>query len=169
VSKALEIIEASQDRMKGRPGKLVEIVRDLKAEGCGTSVALSPSLSVLPSQALTFKALSGLYMAEQKDNVQASTMRDVKSSCAALVAVLGELDLKTHTRGDMVALKEKLLEDRKGSTVNKLLTRLSTVMGWAVNNGYLDKSFDKGLKLTKGTDSSSGVLSGSGKSTHGLR
>jgi integrase len=54
----------------------------------------------------------------------------------------------------MVGLKEKLLETRKGSTANKLLGRLSTVMNWAVNNGYLDKTFDKGLKLTKGADSS---------------
>lgn len=98
-------------------------------------------------------------MAEQKDNVQASTMRDVKSSCAAISAVLGGLDLKEHTRADMVALKAKLLEDRKGSTVNKLLTRLSTVMDWAVHNGYLDKSFDKGLKLSKDADSSREALS----------
>ena len=38
--------------------------------------------------------------------------------------------------------------------MNKLMTRLSTVMDWAVNNGYLDKSFDKGLKLSKDADSS---------------
>jgi integrase len=106
------------------------------------------------SEPLTFKALSELYMAERKDSVQASTMRDARSSCEVLGAVLGELDLRAHTRADMVALKEKLLEARKGSTVNKLLTRLSTVMDWAVNNGYLDKGYDKGLKLTKGADSS---------------
>ncbi|PZQ37484.1 MAG: integrase, partial [Pseudomonas putida] len=37
VSKALEIIEASQERMKGRSGNLVEIVKGLKDESCGTS------------------------------------------------------------------------------------------------------------------------------------
>jgi hypothetical protein len=72
VGKALEIVEAAQERLKGRPGKLVGIVRDLKAEVCSTSVALSPSLSVLPSEPLTFKVLSGLYMDELKDNVQAT-------------------------------------------------------------------------------------------------
>jgi integrase len=157
VSKALEILEAAQERLEGRPGKLVEIVRDLKAESCGTSVALSPSLSVLPTEAskpLTFKTLSGLYMEERKDNIQASTMRDVKSSCEAIGAVFGDLDLKTHTREHMKNLRDQLLEDRKPSTVKKLMTRLTTVMDWAVHNGYIDKSFDKGLKPTKDTDSS---------------
>ncbi|MBI6749416.1 site-specific integrase [Pseudomonas syringae] len=156
VGKALDIVEAAQERLKGRPGKLVGIVRDLKAEACGTSVALSPSLSVLPSEAskpLTFKGLSGFYMDELKDNVQASTMRDVKSTCEAIGAILGELDLKAHTREDMKNLRAKLLEDRKPSTVRKILTRLSTVMDWGVNNDYLVKALTDGLKPTKGADS----------------
>lgn len=153
VSKTLEILEAAQERLEGRPGKLVEIVRDLKGETCGTSVALSPSLSVLPSEPLTFKTLSGLYMEERKDHVEASTMRDVKSSCEAISTILGDLDLKTHTREHMKNLRDKLLEDRKPSTVKKILTRLSTVMDWAVNNDYIAKALTDGLKPTKGTDS----------------
>lgn len=159
VSKALEIIEASQERMKGRAGKLVGIVEGLKAEACGTSVALSPSLSVLPSEPLTFKTLSGLYMDELKDNVQASTMRDVRSTCEGIGAILGELDLKAHTREDMKILRAKLLEDRKPSTVRKILTRLSTVMDWGVNNDYLTKALTDGLKPTKGADSAREALS----------
>ncbi|VVP36859.1 hypothetical protein PS874_04513 [Pseudomonas fluorescens] len=157
VSKALEILEAAQERLEGRPGKLVEIIRDLEGESCGTSVALSPSLSVLSAEAskpLTFKTLSGLYMEERKDSIQASTMRDVRSSCEAIGAVFGDLDLKNHTREHMKNLRDQLLEDRKPSTVKKLMTRLTTVMDWAVHNGYLDKSYDKGLKPTKDTDSS---------------
>ncbi|MNJ35374.1 hypothetical protein D3C77_301090 [compost metagenome] len=153
ISKALEILEAAQERLEGRPGKLVEIVRDLKGENCGTPVTLSPSLSVLPSEGLTFKALSALYIEERKDHVEANTMRDVKSSCKVIAEILGDLDLKSHTREDMKNLREKLLEDRKPSTVKKLLTRLSTVMDWAVNNDYISKSLDKGLKPTKGADS----------------
>lgn len=159
VSKALEILEASQERMRGRSGKLVEIVKDLNGEPCGTSEALFLSQSVNASPSLTFKSLSALYMEERKDSIQASTMRDVKSSCEAIGVILGDLDMKRHTREDMKGLRDKLLEDRKPSTVKKLLTRLSTVMDWAVNNGYLDKSFDKGLKPTKGADSSREALS----------
>ncbi|MGR2706858.1 MULTISPECIES: tyrosine-type recombinase/integrase [Pseudomonas] len=154
VSKALEIIEASQERMKGRAGRLVEIVEGLKAEGCSTPEPLSPSLSVLPSKPMTFKTLSGLYMEERKEHVEASTMRDVKSSCKVIAEILGDLDMKTHTREDMKNLRAKLLEDRVPSTVKKILTRLSTVMDWAVNNDYITKALTNGLKPTKGADSS---------------
>lgn len=154
VSKALEIIEASQERMRGRSGKLVEIVKDLNDESCGVPLALSLPISVNASPSLTFKSLSALYMEERKDSIEASTMRDVKSSCEAISVILGDLDMRGHTREDMKNLRDKLLKGRKGSTVNKLMTRLSTVMDWAVNNGYLDKSFDKGLKLSKDADSS---------------
>ena len=154
VSKALEIIEASQERMRGRSGKLVEIVKDLNDESCGVPLALSLPISVNASPSLPFKSLSALYMEERKDSIEASTMRDVKSSCEAISVILGDLDMRGHTREDMKNLRDKLLKGRKGSTVNKLMTRLSTVMDWAVNNGYLDKSFDKGLKLSKDADSS---------------
>ena len=154
VSKALEIIEASQERMKGRSGNLVEIVKGLKDESCGTSVALYPSLSVSSSERLTFKALSALYLDELKDNVTPGTMRDAKSSCKEIAEILGDLDLKTHTREDMKKLREKLFEGRKASTVKKILTRLSTVMKWAVNNDYIAKALTEGLKPTKGADSS---------------
>ena len=152
LSKAQEVLKAAHGRLHGDSGALADLVTELGAPHSHASPCVS--LSVNASEALTFEHLSGLYMAEQKDNVQASTMRDVKSSCAVISAVLGGLDLKEHTRADMVALKGALMVDRQGSTVNKLLTRLSTVMSWAVNNGYLDKSFDKGLKLTKDADSS---------------
>ena len=153
VSKALEIIEASQDRMKGRPGKLVEIVRGLKGESCSTSVALPPSLSVLPSQTLTFKALSALYLDEHKEHAGKGTIRDVKSSCKTIAEILCDLDLKTHTREDMKNLKAKLSMGRTASTVGKILGTLSTVMKWAVNNDYLTKALTEGLKPTKGADS----------------
>ncbi|MCY1280788.1 Phage integrase family protein [compost metagenome] len=160
ISKALEILEAAQERLRGRPGKLVGLVKELRDEDCGTSVPLSASLSVTSSQGtpqeppLIFKALAESYIAERKDHVQPGTMRDIKSSCAALGAAFGDLDLKTHTRPDMLAARDKLLKDFKGSTVKKLMARLSAVMVWATDNGYLERSFDKGLKPTKDAESS---------------
>lgn len=154
VGKALEIVEAAQERLKGRPGKLVGIVRDLKAEACSTSVALSPSLSVLPSEPFTFKALSALYLDEHKEHAGEGTHRDVKSSCKTIAEILGDLDLKTHKREDMKNLKANLSVGRSVSTVSKILGTLATVMKWAVNNDYLTKALTEGLKPTKGTDSS---------------
>ena len=153
VGKALEIIEAAQDRLKGRPGKLVGIVEGLKAESCSTSVALSPSLSVLPSKPFTFKALSALYLDEHKEHAGEGTHRDVKSSCKTIAEILGDLDLKTHKREDMKNLKASLSVGRSVSTVGKILGTLSTVMKWAVNNDYLTKALTEGLTPTKGTES----------------
>lgn len=151
VSMAGRMLRAAQDRLEGRPEGLVGIVGELS---CSTPVALSPSLSVLPPQdPLTFETLSGLFLAERKGNVTASTLNSVTSNCRTLSGLLGELNLRTHTRADMVALKEKVVEGRKGLTINKLLGQLTTVMDWAVNNGLLERSFDKGLKIERGVES----------------
>ncbi|MEE4076128.1 tyrosine-type recombinase/integrase [Pseudomonas viridiflava] len=145
------VLRAAQERLDGRPEELVEIIGELS---CGTSVAPSASLSVLPSaDPVTFETLSGLYLAERKGNVRATTHNSVTSACRTLTGLLGDLNLKTHTRADMVALKEKVMVGRKPLTINKLLTQLSTVMDWAVNNGLLDRSFDKGLKIERGAES----------------
>jgi len=152
VGKALEIIEAAQERLEGRPGKLVGIVEGLKGEACSTSVALSPSLSVIPP--LTFKALSALYLDEHKEYAGEGTHRNVKSTCKIIAEILGDLDLKTHTREDMRNLRAKLYEGRVAGTVKRILTTLSTVMKWAVNNDYLNKALTEGLTPTKGTESS---------------
>lgn len=164
------IMQAAERRLAGEPMELVGIIEELTKE-CSTSVPLAcSSLSVGAPPAnqantsnepteMTFSALAALYMAEQKDNVQASTLHETRYSCGVLAKALSngdgsELNLKTHTREDLVTLKANLLKIRKSSTVNKLLTRLSTVLTWAVNNGYLDRTFDKGLKIGKGAESS---------------
>ncbi len=103
---------------------------------------------------MTFHRLAQLYMGEQANNVKQSTMFQIRSAVNVIGGILGDLDLRTHTRSDLVDLKNKLLDEgRQPSTVNKLLTRLTTVLSWGVNNGYLEKSFDKKLKITKGADS----------------
>lgn len=145
------VLRAAQDRLEGRPQDLTGIIGELS---CSTSVAPSLPLSVLPSDGpVTFETLSGLYLAERKGNVTATTHKSVTSACRTLSGLLGDLNLKTHTRADMVALKEKVIDGRKPLTSNKLLTQLSTVMSWAVNNGFLERSFDKGLKIERGAES----------------
>lgn len=154
---AQKVLSAAQERMDGRPEDLVGLVEDLS---CGTSVALSASLSVSSSQRpnndgqpLTFEALSALFLKERQGNVTESTLQAIGSNCRTLKGLIGDLDLKTHTRADMVALKEKVMEGRKLLTVNKLLTQLSSVLTWATNNGYLERSFEKGLKIERGAES----------------
>ncbi|WP_249583643.1 site-specific integrase [Pseudomonas viridiflava] len=146
------VLRAAQERLEGRPQELMGIMGELS---CSTSVALDLPLSVLPSSTdpMTFEGLSDLFLKERQGNVTVSTHKSVTSNCRTLSGLLGELDLRNHTRADMVALKAKIVDGRKPLTVNKLLTQLSTVMDWAVNNGFLERSFDKGLKIERGAES----------------
>lgn len=145
-------------KLRSAPEDLLAISKEL-SQVQPADAPVKPQREVIDeSSALPFSKLSALYKAEQEGNVQASTLHEITSSCNTLIKELTddsgvELDLRKHTREDMTDLKAKLLVGRKASTVNKLLTRFSTVMTWGVNNGYLERSFDKGLKIAKGADS----------------
>ena len=111
------------------------------------------SLSVL-APAVTFEALSALYVADRGQDQKASTLKETTICHRVLGLALGELDMRTHSRADLVALRDRLSDGRMPSTVNKLIVKLSAVLAWSVENGHIPKSYDKKLKLTKGTESS---------------
>ncbi|VVP30983.1 hypothetical protein PS858_04316 [Pseudomonas fluorescens] len=111
------------------------------------------SLSVI-TPAVTFEALSSLYLADRGQDQKASTLKETKICHGTISAALGELDMRTHSRADLVALRDRLGDGRMPSTVNKLIVKLSAVLAWSVENGHISKSYDKKLKLTKGLASS---------------
>jgi len=112
----------------------------------------SVSLSVI-APAVTFEALSALYLVDRGQDQKASTLKETKICHGTISAALGELDMRTHSRADLVALRERLADGRLPSTVNKLLVKLSAVLAWAVENGHIPKAYDKKLKLTRGLES----------------
>ncbi|KPU60996.1 phage integrase family protein [Pseudomonas fluorescens] len=111
------------------------------------------SLSVI-TPAMTFEALSTLYLADRGQDQKESTLKETKICHGTISAALGELDMRTHSRADLVALRDRLSDGRMPSTVNKLIVKLSAVLAWSVENGHIPKSYDKKLKLTKGIESS---------------
>ncbi|WP_347903883.1 tyrosine-type recombinase/integrase [Pseudomonas purpurea] len=118
------------------------------------SVERAPvSLSVL-APAMTFEALSALYLADRGQDQKASTLKETQICHRVISTALGELDMRTHSRADLVALRDRLSGGRMPSTVNKLIVKLSAVLAWSVENGHIPKSYDKKLKLTKGLESS---------------
>lgn len=152
------IMQAAEKKLAGEPLELVGIIEELEREALTAQASPSVSLSVdapqgspevTPNtdQSLTFRALADLYIAERQGNVTEGTMKSIRTDCNILSGLLGELNMKTHTRADMVTLKAKVMEGRKDLTINKILTRLTTICTWAVNSGYLDKTYEKGLKL----------------------
>lgn len=154
IAKARQVMSAAQERLQGDSVPLVNIIRDLEGGSesdlkHGNGVPLS--LSVLAP--MTFEVLSGLYLADRAQDQKASTLKETKVCHGTLSAQLGDLDLRNHSRADLVALRDRLSEGRMPSTVNKLLVKLSAVLAWSVENGHLQKTYDKKLKLTKGLES----------------
>lgn len=107
---------------------------------------------------LTFEALSKLYMVDRAGEQKPNTLSSTKFTHGVLGETLGLLDLHKHSRADLVSLRDTLVKTRKPSTVNQMLMKFSAVMTWAVENGHLEKSFDKKLKFTKGLESSRKVF-----------
>ncbi|MCF7540228.1 tyrosine-type recombinase/integrase [Pseudomonas petrae] len=102
---------------------------------------------------LTFEVLSKLYLADRAGEQKPTTLSSTQFTHGVIGSILQELDLRTHTREDLVALRDQLVMTRKPSTVNQMLMKVSAVLNWAVNNGHLIKAFDKKLKFTKGIES----------------
>lgn len=143
----------------GRDGDVTKVwggLHDSNPRPVGVSTSSrkpSVSLSEL-APAMTFQILSSLYLADRGQSQKVSTLKETKICHGTISAALGELDMRTHSRADLVALRDRLADGRMPSTVNKLIVKLSTVLAWSVENGHISKSYDKKLKLTKGTESS---------------
>ncbi|MBA1231888.1 tyrosine-type recombinase/integrase [Pseudomonas viridiflava] len=108
--------------------------------------------------AMTFEVLSSLYMDDRAGEQKANTLSGTKFTHGVLCSALGSLDLRMHSRADLISLRDQLATTRKPSTVNQMLMKLSAVLNWAVANGHLEKAFDKKLKFTKGLESSRKAL-----------
>ncbi len=133
---------------------------DIHSSYVGGSTRLMKSVANVPvslselAPAMTFETLSGLYLADRGQDQKVSTLKETKICHGTISAALGELDMRTHSRADLVALRDRLADGRMPSTVNKLIVKLSAVLAWSVENGHISRSYDKKLKLTKGLESS---------------
>jgi integrase len=150
---AKQVLIAAQARLQGDSVPLVKIIRDLEGDYGQVAESVSASLSVLASTSITFETLSGLYLADRGQDQKPSTLKETKLCHGILSTQLEDLDLRKHSRADLVAMRDRLHATRAASTVNKLIVKLSAVFAWAVENGHLVKTYDKKLKLTKGLES----------------
>lgn len=150
---AQEVLRGSQGRIHGDLAGLVGTLERLKGPQEPQTVQASvPAL--ICNAPLTFKDLSESYLKERGGDLSASTLKGFHSSTTTIHEALNGLDLRTHTRADLVGLRERLLETRMASTVNKLMIHLSSVLTWAVSVGELAVAYDKKLTILKGSDSS---------------
>lgn len=156
---ATRAIYGAEQRLRGNLGPLNEALREVgDPTDSGLSLPLSvnanqPKGSLESSERLSYASLSAAYMAEHSPNLAPATLRNQSASQRVLGAALEGVDMMTHTRADMTALKETLGATRANSTVNKLLTILLTTLEWAVNTGAIERHYGKGLKHKRDADS----------------
>lgn len=175
IDTATKALRAAESRLSGNLGPLNGIIQDLSepqgslSEPIRSPANKSPSLSLSVNakhpkgsleshlespERLTFLSIATAYVKEHRDNIQASTLKNLEASLRVLSVALADTNMMTHSRDDMTTLKETLGTTRANSTVNKLLTILLTVCEWAVNTGMIDRHYAKGLKIRKDADSS---------------
>ncbi|MFD2645508.1 tyrosine-type recombinase/integrase [Pseudomonas japonica] len=151
-----KIMNAAERRVEGDLEGIVGIIDEMKQ-----ATDVPESLSVIASErapqgslnTVTFQHLADLYMEERKDDLEGSTKKNLAASIRTISGLLGDLDMATHTRADMQALRENLKEGRQASTVNKILIHLATIAKWAEANAHISKAFVDKLQIRKGAES----------------
>ncbi|MFV3326761.1 tyrosine-type recombinase/integrase [Pseudomonas sp. NY15372] len=102
----------------------------------------------------TFSALYAAFKAERGGDKTPNTIKNWESCTRVITRHLGDAGMATHTRATFTGLRDALLADnRKPSSVNKIMTHASMVIGWAVDTGLIDKNFSKNLMISKGAES----------------
>ncbi|MEH5354157.1 site-specific integrase [Escherichia coli] len=144
IGEAVKMLKASQERLNGEADSLVGLLDDGRGEAHSAPVVSQ----VATGTAVTFKTLSDAYMSEHRVNLKESSIRDLTSSYNTLCRFTEGLNLSDYSRAELVAVRDSLVDDEfADTTINKLLTKLSTVISWAVMNGLINKDYSKGLKL----------------------
>ncbi|EFC6021068.1 site-specific integrase [Escherichia coli] len=159
INEAVKMLKASQGRLNGDAMGLVDLL-DGSAPVIANSGRSSSTETLPPPPVTTFKTLSDAYLSEHKVNLKESSIRDLTSSYNTLCRFTEGLNLADYSRAELVAVRDSLVDDEfADTTINKLLTKLSTVISWAVMNGHITKDYSKGLKL-RGAESQRKPFSG---------
>lgn len=163
---AQRVLTAAQGRHSGDLRGLVELLNgDLKGSiGSVNQIADVDSRELVPvpickslstdTSTTTFQSLYEAFKAERGGDKSANTLKNWKSSTSTIVAHLKDTDMAKHTRATFVGLREALLATGgKVASVNKVMTHASSVIGWAVATGLIERDYSKKLTITKGAES----------------
>ncbi|MFT0517329.1 tyrosine-type recombinase/integrase [Pseudomonas faucium] len=102
----------------------------------------------------TFQSLYDAFKSERGGDLSANTLKNWTSCTKTIVGHLKDADMAKHSRATFVGLRDALLADgRKPASVNKIMTHASSVIGWAVATGLIDRDYSKKLLIAKGAES----------------
>lgn len=165
------IMTAGEERLQGDLKGLIGIIEELDGAPSNDRHNLSKPVPICiddfpqgPSEKTsrpptttaskaTFRGLYEAFMAERGGDLAANTRKNYEACTKVIDGFLEGLDLSTHSREDLLKLRVALLVDRKPSTVNKIMTHLSMVIGWAVATGLLKHNYSRKLMISKGSGS----------------
>lgn len=164
------IMTAGEERLQGDLRGITSLIDELNDNGSSdrlyqsTSVPIcitdSPKDTSEDTQGTSFSALYATFKAERGADLAPNTKKNHEACTRVIVGFLGRMNLLTHTRADMVNLRAQLIESgRKVGTINKIMTHLSMVIGWAVATGLLKHDYSKKLIIIKGSESSRSAFS----------
>lgn len=133
----------SQDTSTGTSGEAFNLVEDQS------------------TSTTTFRGLYDAFKAERGGDLSANTLKNWESCTKTIVGHLKDADMAKHSRATFVGLRDALLADgRKPSSVNKIMTHASSVIGWAVATGLIERDYTKKLSITKGSESARTAFTG---------
>ncbi|YCI30815.1 tyrosine-type recombinase/integrase [Erwinia sp. PK3-005] len=169
IREAIKLIAAAQQRVnKGDAGPLLDILDGSKAIDVSRADSDAP-VSILEgkqggspseftrehqkgseatSEPLYWDELSSAYREEHKVNQTERNQKDLLSTHKAVGRFAAGINFRAYTRPEVSAIRDAMIAANLApSTVNKLLTRLSTIIAWACRNGHIQDDYTKGLKL----------------------
>lgn len=165
---AQRVMTAAQLRHGGDLRALVELLNgDLKGDlkgsidnanhdACSDSFESVPaSICITADAKATFQSLYEAFKAERGGDKSDSTLKNWKSCTSTIVGHLKDADMAKHTRATFVGLRDALLAggEHKPSSINKVLIHASSVIGWAVATGLIERDYTKKLLIVKGAES----------------
>lgn len=170
---AQRVLVAAQGRHRGDVRALVDLLNgDLKAsignvnqdidsdsrEPVPASICITADAKATSTTTdnglTTFQALYDAFKAERGGDKSANTLKNWKSCTSTIVGHLKDADMAKHTRATFVGLRDALLATGgKVGSVNKVMTHASSVIGWAVATGLIERDYSKKLTITKGAES----------------
>lgn len=160
---AKRVLTAAEGRHGGDLRALVDLLNgDLKGAvgranqdvDSDSSEPVPASICITAEAKATFQSLYDAFKAERGGDLSANTVKNWESCTKTIVGHLKDADMAKHTRATFVGLRDALLADgRKPSSVNKIITHASSVIGWAVATGLIERDYTKKLLIAKGAES----------------